>query len=93
MIEKGEFQTLAVCSVRYALGRMSYVVSEVAEIIKNNKERLDKNTIEVILRDIKEEMVQAARKGDFVGMDMDHKVWSDLYNLLSDYLESRKDWV
>ena len=54
---------LLICSVRYALGRRSYVVSDVCDAVRATCGNIDANTQFVIRRDIAEELERAERDG------------------------------
>lgn len=58
--------------VRYALGRMSYVVSMVTEEVVRLWPELTKSTKEIIQRDVEDGF---AKGGNYLGMDMDKKQW------------------
>ena len=49
-----EFGILAVCSCRYAIGRLTYIPREVCQVLKANLGALTANDRAVILRDITE---------------------------------------
>ena len=57
-------------SFRYALGRKTYAVQDVAEEIIKNKDNLDEKTKAVMISEI-----EAAKKKDALGMEMDKAVW------------------
>lgn len=80
--------TAAVCSVRYALGRSTYVVGDVAALVRALWPSLDPRTRSVVLRDLREaiERDDVARVGARasalfpLGMDCDRAVWLALYS-------------
>jgi len=47
-----ELNTLIFCSFRYALGRMTYIVSSVVKIILDNWNDIDSSTKELIYKEI-----------------------------------------
>lgn len=63
-------------SVRYALGRRTYVVSDVAEAVIRDWDKLTKGAQETIQRDVDE----AIAKRD-TGMEMDHRQWLEVQKL------------
>lgn len=69
------------CAFRYALGRMTYIVSEVAAEIRKNAALLDDSTKRLIIAEITE-----AEVGGRLGMDMDAKVWLELRQVLEKYI-------
>lgn len=51
-IDIDEFGILCICAERYALGRRSYIVSEVCRIIKAKLEKLTERDIKTLIKDI-----------------------------------------
>lgn len=76
-IKPHDFQALAVCSLRYAIGRKSYMPSWIADTIKQNRKFLDEGAIDCLIRGI----VNAHSLGDEC---IDAPVWIDLKNKLED---------
>ncbi len=68
-----EFNTLILCSFRYALGRRTYISLEMAEIIQKYKDKLPVWVKEQMIKDIKESI-----KRDEAGMNCDTAVWTQL---------------
>ena len=79
---------LLICSLRYALGRSSYVTSAIAEIVEKNWLGLSVSDKEVILRDIREALAEAEKAGRKLGMDMDDRMWRALVERLGQGVES-----
>jgi hypothetical protein len=69
-IDSDRLGTLCVCAVRYALGRQSYVVADVARIVIAYKRHLSGNDVAVVLRDVQE----AERIGG-LGAECDAREW------------------
>lgn len=67
-ISKDDFQALAVCSVRYAIGRSTYMPSWIASILTKHKKYLDKHITSAIIREIS----NASDLGDIL---IDKPVW------------------
>lgn len=80
-LSETELDTLVVCSVRYALGRRSYIVSDVCRIVSSCLPHISKNTISVVQRDIQDALI-SQRHGD----DVDRQSWK---GLLRDIHEKR----
>lgn len=78
-IKNDEFGDLMVCAFRYALGRRTYIVSTIADLIVKYKGRLDANDIEVITRDIKR-----ALETNNYGMEMDRVEWEKVLKVLTE---------
>jgi hypothetical protein len=65
-------------SVRYALGRRTYIVSDVCDMVKRNAASLTVNDAAIMRRDISEEIRRADDCGRTVGDQCDHTRWVDL---------------
>jgi hypothetical protein len=68
-------ETILICAVRYALGRMTYVVDEVCQYVATKPPELSKNCINIIIRDIEEKMEWHHKSGYMLGMECDEKTW------------------
>ena len=53
-IAKDDFSSLCICAVRYALGRRTYMPSIIIDTVGPLLQFLDKKSLFVILRDVKE---------------------------------------
>jgi hypothetical protein len=65
-------------AVRYAIGRMTYVVSMTCAAVRGSWDQLSPQAQAVIARDIEHALAVAGGRGDTVSMDMDHRDWADL---------------
>lgn len=70
-------ESTLISGFRYALGRMSYVVSEVAADIINAKDELSDSGKELIVKEINEKYAVNA-----LGMEMDKKEWLKVLDAL-----------
>ena len=73
MTSIGSADTLVFCSFRYALGRKSFVVSDVCKAIADNKGQIHRNTKMQMLDEI-----NAAVYAGTAGMQMDVDEWLKL---------------
>ena len=80
-----EFQKLIIESVRYTLGRRSYVVEETNELVRKYLPKIDNNTLGILIRDIELE----ADRG-ILGMDFDKTTWLTLLDTLKNERDRRK---
>ena len=71
-------ESILICAVRYALGRMSYIVGEVAQYVFYKRKTLSVECINIIVRDIEEEMERYHAAGQKLGMDCDERTWKKL---------------
>ena len=70
---KLEISDLMICAFRYVLGRRSYIVRVISDILIKHKDKLSEQAIHVIKRDI----LHAFEVNNY-GMDMDKKVWEEV---------------
>ena len=84
-ITDDEFQQFIIYAERYAIGRMTYVPSEVNNIILKYLPRISSNTLGVLIQDIE---LEANR--DMLGMDFDKKMWLALLDTLRNERDRRK---
>ena len=82
-------ESILICAVRYALGRQSYIVGEVAQYVFYKRKTLSAECINIIIRDIEEEMERYHSVGQTLGMDCDERTWENLLNQLKSEKESR----
>ena len=75
-------ELIIICAIRYALGRMSYVVNEICNYVNLKKNELSENCIKVIIRDIEEELHRYHDMGELLGMECDEKDWLKLLSEL-----------
>lgn len=66
-------ESVLICAFLYALGRRTYVVSEIVNEIVLNWNQLSKKSKDLIAKEISE--------CDDLGMDMDKKEWMKVLNL------------
>ena len=70
-----ELGTLAICSVRYALGRQTYIVDDVCQIVTKNWGGISESVKKTIKRDVRSEIA----RGMISEVDMPD--WSKLLEL------------
>ena len=75
-------EIIIICAVRYALGRMSYIVWDVAKYVELKRKELSRECIGAIIRDIEDELKRYHEVGHTLGMECDEKTWKNLLNLL-----------
>lgn len=72
-----------VLAVRYALGRMTYVVSWTADLVRERVQSLPPEALQEIRSAIDAELERSDADGRPIGMQMDHDVWVRLARDLS----------
>lgn len=77
-------EQILICAVRYALGRQSYIVGTVAEYVAVTRNKLSKECINIIIRDIEEEIEFYHRAGRTCGMECDEWEWKKLLKILKE---------
>ena len=75
-------EQMLISAVRYALGRMSYIVGITCEFVATVRGKLSKQCIEIIIRDIEEEMKRYHDFGQLLGMECDERTWENLLKFL-----------
>lgn len=83
-LDTDDLNDLIVCAFRYALGRRTYIVHTITEIIKSNLSALESRTIEVMLRDIERQHDYENRGIEKAfGDDCDRERWLEVEMLLT----------
>ena len=75
-------EQILICAVRYALGRMSYIVGVVCQYVTYKRKTLSKECINIIIRDIEDEMKRYHKAGEYLGMKCDERNWCELLDIL-----------
>ena len=75
-------EQMLISAVRYALGRMSYIVSDTCSFVLSVKDKLSDNCIAILIRDIEAELYRYHEIGQTLGMDFDEREWLNLLNTL-----------
>ena len=90
-ISTDDFNTLAICAFRYALGRRTYITSDVAGILGAYINHLDERTLTVILTDY-ERAYESEKLGieHAFGDKCDRDTWVKLEQRLKDQLQAIK---
>ncbi len=83
ILRDNHFNTLAFCAFRYALGRKSYICSDIVDILIENMDRIDRKHINLIIDEI-----DGAIENNNAGMDCDKKEWSRLRDALERHIDS-----
>ena len=71
---------LLICAFRYALGRMTYVVDEIATLIEQNKDWISEGDKRLFIKEI-----QTAIDDGVAGMSMDVRRWTKVKEALGGY--------
>lgn len=83
-------ELIVISAVRYGLGRMSYIVGEICGYVAGKRKELSIYCLNIIIRDIKEELDRFHLVGEFLGMECDEKEWTRLMELLKEEVASRE---
>lgn len=83
-LDTDDLNDLLVCAFRYALGRRTYIVHTITEIIKTNLSALESRTIEVMLQDIERQHdYEKVGIEKVFGDDCDRERWMEVETLLN----------
>lgn len=83
-VNRRTFQTLAIQSLRYCMGRMTYAVSDCADFISQHWQDFSQNTKNIIIRELDtglelhEDDVRDGREYRYLGHDCDYRKWKSL---------------
>ena len=75
-------EIILICAVRYAMVRMSYMVGVIAEYVAVKQPELSKECIDIIIRDIEEELERYHKCGQTLCMECDGRTWVRLLEML-----------
>ena len=75
-------EQMLISAVRYALGRMTYIVGTTCDFVASIKDKLSEKCIYIIIHDIEEELERYHSFGKKLGMDMDERSWLNLLEFL-----------
>lgn len=84
-------ETLMICSVRYALGRMTYMPSMVQDIIRCKIHQLSENCLKVIIDSIETHGGLGWHNPAAYGDPYDYRGWMEFNTELKRELEKRKE--
>jgi len=79
-MNKMELNDLMVCAFRYALGRKTYVVATIGELLIKHKDILSETSKAQMIRDI-----NRVTKTANYGMDIDKNIWIRVRTALEGY--------
>lgn len=90
-IDRETFGLLFCCSVRYALPRMTYVVSSVTDYIRDHMDTIDDHSLAVIERDIREALAGNTLMSHYA---IDRDAWDKAHELIVAEMDKRgvKKW-
>lgn len=75
-------EQMLISAVRYALGRQSYIVGVTCDFVRTVKPKLSKYCIDILIRDIDEELEMYHDLGRPCGMECDDSSWCSLLDEL-----------
>lgn len=78
-ISSFNLNTLIICSFRYALGRKTYIVSDICDLIMKYYSDLQPHIVDRICKEIN----QALETNNY-GMEMDKDIWKELLTKLTE---------
>lgn len=70
-LNQEDFGTLAICSIRYALGRMTYMPGLISSIVRSNIKAFSKKDLSVMIHDIENPCFG-------LGDDCNERTWMEL---------------
>ena len=79
---------LLISSVRYAMGRQTYIVKETCNMVRRYRKHLREQDAMIIVRDVQREIDMVEGMNKTLGADFDHKEWQ---KLVVDLLSGKTD--
>jgi len=98
-ISSDQLSTAVLCTVRYALGRMTYIVGDAVALVRSTWSDLSENDRKIIIRDIREAYYRdtlSRAQGKTMcalGMEMDRRVWMDLLREIEPARVESPEWL
>lgn len=86
IIESEDFGEMLCSALRYAMGRMTYIVKDTADYIRPLIPYLSDNTLQNMERDITRNAEM-----NFLGMNMDAEIWLALRTDIVNEINARKE--
>jgi hypothetical protein len=74
-INKEDLFVLLLSTVRYSLGRMSYMPSYACELVLKYQEHLTDEQVAQIYEEVTIELESYEKANRFLGMECDHQTW------------------
>ena len=81
MLSKDDFEFMVLCSLRYTLGRRSYVVGWFKDIVAQYKTLLSTETLKLVIKEVSEK--------DDLGMQQDIMCWGEVVDLCNREIQRR----
>lgn len=75
-------EQILICAVRYALGRMTYIVQDVCDYVKSKVDELSEECKNIMIHDIHDSVSYHHRIGQTVGFECDEREWINLLEIL-----------
>lgn len=79
-----DLECLLLCTLRYAMGRMTHITDDTARIIKRHWRDVNDTTRQLLLRDLKGELDVHNRNNTTLGAHLDHQVWMQLLQFMTE---------
>jgi hypothetical protein len=77
-IRQEDLWTMLLCTIRYAMGRRSYITGLTRDLVKQYRKYLEPTELDQIKREVSKEVEQCEQDGRTLGDPPDHKIWKQL---------------
>ena len=78
-VKDDDLGLMLACTVRYAMGRRSYIVGTAADFVRTYQAALRKDQIAQLGREVREKLAWYESDGHPMGDDVDHRRWQRIY--------------
>ena len=76
-IDKQDLWVMLLSTIRYSMGRMSYMPSYACDLVLKYKKHLDTEQIEQIYKEVEQEVKIYENAEKTLGMECDHRTWKN----------------
>jgi len=83
-VSQSDLYTMLLCSLRYAMGRQSYITGLTCDLIRAYGVHLEAGSLAKFAREIRQEIALAKREGRHLGMLMDQQAFEALASDIED---------
>ena len=84
VISGSDVWLLLLCSIRYSMGRMTYMPHECVDMYMRYRNHLEPGQKRQIREEVQTELRRSESRGEYLGHDCDHKCWQRLVAVIAD---------
>ncbi len=89
VVDRTDMWVLLVSTVRYSMGRRTYMSSLAGELVIKYRDYLTKQQLIQIVEEIRKELRSAESFGSYLGSKIDHESWTSTANIIENLMKDR----